>query len=69
LSELVASASKPIDDHVRAVFRDSEQQLRAVGMPIALALDAQPARFRSAAAAVAELRHVIEVELVSALTS
>ncbi|MET0790653.1 MAG: imelysin family protein [Polyangiaceae bacterium] len=69
LSALVASASKPIDDHVRAAFHAAEQQLRAVGMPIELALDAQPSRFKSALAAVVELRHVIEVELVSALAS
>jgi predicted lipoprotein len=69
LSALVASASKPIDDHVRAALREAEQQLLAVGMPIEAALDAQPARFKAAAAAIAELRHVIDVELVSALSS
>jgi len=69
LSELVASASKRIDDHVCAAFRETERQLRAVGMPIEAALDAQPSRFHSAAVAVTELRHVIEVELVSALSS
>ncbi|HYQ43749.1 MAG TPA: imelysin family protein [Polyangiaceae bacterium] len=69
LSELAAAASKPIDDHVRAAFRETEERLRAVGMPIEVALDSQPARFKSAAAAVAELRHVIDVELVSALSS
>jgi len=69
LSELVASASKPIDDHVRAAFRETEAQLRAIGIPLETAFDTQPSRFKSAAAAVAELRHVIEVELVSALAS
>jgi predicted lipoprotein len=69
LSQLVAFASKPIDDHVCAAFRETEQRLRAVGMPIEVALDAQPARLHSEALAVAELRHVIEVELVSALAS
>ena len=69
LGELVASASKPIDEHVRAAFRETEQALLAVGMPIEAALDAQPLRFKAAAAAVAELRHVIDVELVSALAS
>jgi len=69
LSQLVASASKPIDEHVRAAFADTEQRLRAVGMPLEVALDAQPGRFSSAAAAVAELRHVMEVEMVSALAS
>lgn len=69
LSQLVASASKPIDEHVRAMFHHTEEQLRALGMPLETALDAQPSRFKAAAAAVAELRHVIEVELVSALTS
>lgn len=69
LSQLVASASKPIDEHLRAAFAETEQRLRAVGMPIEVALDAQPARFKSAADAVAELRHVIEVEVVSALAS
>jgi len=69
LSALVAAASKPIDDHVRVMFDRTEQRLRAVGMPIEVALDAYPDRFTSAAAAIAELRHVIEVELVSALAS
>lgn len=69
LGELVASASKPIDEHVQQAFRAAEQQLAAVGMPIEEALDAQPNRFEAASAAVAELRHVIEVEVVSALTS
>jgi predicted lipoprotein len=69
LGELVASASKAIDDHVRAAFDQTERQLRAVAMPIEVALDAQPTRFASAAAAVSELRHVIEVEMVSALAS
>jgi len=67
LSQLVAVASKPIDDHVCAAFRETEERLRAVGMPIEVALDAQPGRFSSAVAAVAELRHVIDVEMVSAL--
>lgn len=67
LSALVASASKPIDEHVRATFDQTEQRLRAVGMPIEVAFDTQPSRFSGAAAAVVELRHVIEVELVSAL--
>ncbi|HEY0466537.1 MAG TPA: imelysin family protein [Polyangiaceae bacterium] len=69
LSELVASASKAIDDHVSATFRETEQRLRAIGMPLEVALTAQPGRFSSGAAAVAELRHVIEVEMVSALSS
>ena len=69
LSHLVASASKPIDEHVRAAFGETERQLRAVGMPLEVALDAQPSRFNRAAAAVAELRHVMEVEMVSALAS
>lgn len=69
LSQLAAAASKPIDDHVRAAFSEAEQRLRALDMPLEVALDAQPARFKGAAAAVAELRHVIDVELVSALSS
>jgi len=69
LSALVAATSKPIDDHVCASFREAEQQLREVGMPIEVALDAQPYRFRRAAAAIAELRHVIEVEMVGVLAS
>ncbi|HYQ02597.1 MAG TPA: imelysin family protein [Polyangiaceae bacterium] len=69
LSDLVASSSKPIDDHVRASFAETEQYLRSIGMPIEVALEAQPTLFKAGAAAVAELRHVIEVELVSALSS
>jgi len=69
LSEFVATASKPIDDHVRDAFRAAEQALHAVGMPLEAAFAAQPSRFKAAAAAVAELRHVVEVELVSALAS
>jgi hypothetical protein len=69
LSQLVAFASQPIDDHVRAAFSEAEQGLRAVGMPIEVALEAQPGRFSRAAAAVAELRHVIEVEMLSTLAS
>ena len=67
LSALVASASKPIDEHVRRSFRTAEQRLRAMGTPIEVAWDAERERFTSAALAVAELRHVIEVEMVSAL--
>ena len=67
LSVLVASASQPIDDHVRAAFREAKRQVLAVGMPIEVALDANAVRFEAAAAAVTELRHVIDVELVSAL--
>ncbi len=69
MSQLVAFASKPIDDHLRSTFQQTEQRLRAVDMPIEVALGAQPARFRSAVAAVAELRHVMEVEMVSALAT
>jgi predicted lipoprotein len=69
LSALVASASRPIDEHVRAAFREAEQQLLAIGMPIEAALDARPSLFKAAAGAVVELRHVIDVELVSALAS
>ena len=69
LSELVAFASKSIDDHVRVAFGEAEQQLRAVGMPIEMAFDTQPARFGSAVAAVTDLRHAIDVEMVSALAS
>jgi predicted lipoprotein len=69
LSALVASASKPIDEHVCAAFLEAEQRLRAIDMPIEVALEAQPTRFSAAAAAVAELRHVIDVEMVSALAS
>jgi len=67
LSELVAAASKPIDEHVRATFRETERRLRALESPIEVALDAHPAQFRSGADAIVELRHVIEVEMVSAL--
>ena len=69
LSALVASASKPIDEHVGAAFGEAERRLRALDMPLEVALDAQPSRFGAAAAAVAELRHVIEVEMLSALAS
>jgi predicted lipoprotein len=69
LSELVAAASKPIDAHVHAMFRDARQGLRALAAPLEVALDTQPERFRSAAAAVTELRHVLEVEMQSALSS
>jgi len=67
LSELVASVSKPIDDHVREAFRAAEQQLLAVGMPLELAFETQPSRFKAGAAAVAELRHVLDVEMAGAL--
>ena len=66
LGALVASASPPIDGHVRAMFHDAEKRVRAVGMPIEVAFDQQPRRFAAAAAAVADLRHVIEVEMLSA---
>ena len=68
LSALVASVSKPIDDHVCAAFDEAERRLGAMGMPIETALNARPERFTSAALAVAELRHVIEIEMASALS-
>lgn len=68
LSELVAAASEPIDQHVRSAFREAGQRLKAMDAPLEVALAAQPDRFQSAASAVAELRHVIEVELQSALS-
>jgi predicted lipoprotein len=67
LSELVAAASKPIDDHVREAFRAAEQQLLALAMPLEAAFETQPSRFKAAAAAVAELRHVLDVEMAGAL--
>jgi len=67
LSALVASASSPIDEHVRETFRETERCLNAVALPIEVALVTQPGRFSAAASAVAELRHVVEVEMVSAL--
>jgi predicted lipoprotein len=69
LSELVAMVSKPIDEHVRTAFRDAERQLRTLGMPIETALEQQPKLFHEAAAAVRELRHVLEVEMQSALAT
>jgi predicted lipoprotein len=67
LSELVRDVSKPIDEHARAAFREAERQLRAVAMPIEVAALAEPDQLRRAAAAVAELRHVLDVEVQSAL--
>ena len=69
LSAFVALASAPIDDHVREAFRSTERALLAVGMPIEAAFEARPGRFEAAATAVAELKHVVETELVSALSS
>lgn len=68
LSELVAAASQPIDDHVRQSFDAAEQQLGALGMPLESALDREPSRFHAAATTVRELRHVLEVEMQSALS-
>ncbi|HEX2871079.1 MAG TPA: imelysin family protein [Polyangiaceae bacterium] len=68
LSELVAAASQPIDDHVRQSFDAAEQQLRALGMPLETALDEHPKRFHAVAVAIRELRHVLEVEMQSALS-
>jgi uncharacterized protein len=68
LSELVAAASQPIDDHVRQSFDGAEQRLHALGMPLETALDKQPGQFHAAAAAIRELRHVLEVEMQSALS-
>lgn len=67
LSELVAAGSPRIDDHVRQSFDAAEQRLGALGAPLELTLDTQPVRFHAAAAAVRELRHVLEVEMQSAL--
>ncbi len=68
LSDLVAAASEPIDQHVRATFTEAERQLQELGVPLEVALDEQPSRFQAAAAAVRELRHVLEVEMHSALS-
>ena len=68
LSDLVRASSKPIDEHVRASFQVAEQQLGALGMPLETAFDQQPQRFQAAVASVRELRHVLEVEMQSALS-
>ena len=67
LSDLVTAVSKPIDEHVRAAFQAAEQRLSALNTPLETALTQQPQRFHAAAAAVRELRHVLEVEMQSAL--
>jgi uncharacterized protein len=69
LSALVAAASTPIDERVRAGFHEVEQRLREVDMPLEVALDAQPYRFRRALTAVAELENVIGLEMAGVLSS
>lgn len=67
LSDLVTAVSKPIDDHVRAAFQAAEKQLATLDAPLETTLSQRPARFQAAATAVRELRHVLEVEMQSAL--
>lgn len=67
LGELVQLVSKPIDEHVREAFTGTDSVLRALGLPLELALRAEPARFHQARAAVEQLKHVMQVEMASAL--
>ena len=67
LSDLVASASPAIDQHLRALFTQVETSLRALGKPLELGVDAHPAAFAAAADAVRNLMHIQKVEMVSAL--
>lgn len=67
LSELVAQSSPAIDDHVRDAFALAESGLVALGQPLELGLASAPDRFRRAVGAVEQLKHVMKVEMASAL--
>lgn len=67
LEELATRVEPRIAPRVRAAFALLHERIRALGPQLDLAAATQPEAFRAVVSALAELKHVYEVELRSAL--
>lgn len=69
LEELATSVEPRVAPRVRGAYSRLHERVRALGPQLELAPATRPQAFRAAVGALAELKHVYEVELRSALDS